>query len=1034
MRWKKKVLQTTKRKYTFEHSIVDCGKVEEATVVVFKKMIIFIEKDGEMVKYPTQTIRTSGFLKSGVVFSEGRSRVLQHMSHPHNPILKLTPSKCLYRVVATDRAQFCIRYRDRAANAAYVEVFRGLFPEMSRVFVRQVPEAVCGAIVKGNRLVFTTLEGVYQGTLTNKNKEGPSSQGVLPGSVIVPPGALAAENSPQAKKHLYLARETFHRVDGESLSSAVALSTNHGLLLLLNGAEVVCGTGKVFSLKDLPKTQPNPYQQITLTGLRQVGDVSRGYKTKSISNFFDYGTPGARAFAYFLPWRTRARILQARAREGTAEEALFVREIDRLTEKEVLRVAEELEKYIQSIKRPSTLKSPIFLAMFERLQTLSPRHAYLFFMLAPLADPKKVFPYELLFYNQALLYTSKNPGYAVVRADLQEKEKKKEDGSLLQIVHTLEDTEYIREVPLRMKNVSVIEECKGLLSGQLVGDFVFDEYDTENRRKKAFVFFMLASVGRGVFLFRRNLQASIFQVPKLKVFMKKNNNVVALTALSDCDNIWPSFHSAVAAALTVPNRPFISTMHLERMTQKSLMCLGGSIFGLGLKESFSANALSLNEKRTLTRTLLLSLSRCSDNLLIGATVLGNAFILRGTGDKNLASIISYNLKAKESGSVLLMWSVFALGVLYMGKNDLFAKQTLISYMERKGVISQQTATPEELAKTLYYDRYHALAAAFSLAYICSGCAMREYLRLPNRTCEIIANGLSHVGTRQEKIAGLIEESSPKATPVNRFYSSLFQVLIMEKDNYQETFDRAQAMNFSLESAYDVAGCIFGHGILRIPTEKGSDDHEEFVAAITLLLYSLERRSDVPSVVLDYTLLASCLALNSTGDLRILGACKRLLLRGRSIEHLQATTDYSPFAGEYREQYGLRYGRLQHIKMCLSLLVPGCGTMRICKSPHSIALLVSSFYVEHPITPEDQDAFQVLRHFYLLSLEPCEETEDEAQGVALSQRLLKALKDSPPEDVKVALDIIGSYFENNPSHAFGPNVLEYAIERMYNAIM
>lgn len=236
----------------------------------------------------------------------------------------------------------------------------------------------------------------------------------------------------------------------------------------------------------------------------------------------------------------------------------------------------------------------------------------------------------------------------------------------------------------------------------------------------------------------------------------------------------------------------------------------------------------------------------------------------------------------------------------------------------------------------------------------------------------------------------------------------------------------------VEEAYSIAGKIFAYGLLFIP-EVNTKPQERFVTDITELLYKLERANNKYTILLDYTLLACCLVLNSTGDLCVLGTCKRLLDSLKCVETLDKISDFSPFAGNYREQYGMRYGRIQHIKMCLSIIVPGCGSMRISPSQESIAFLVSSFYPEFPLTPEDQDAFQVIRHFYLLSFVPIEDKRSPTRD-RFSAGIGNDLKDAEQIDKKAAVDIITSYFEHYRLKTFDSDRIETLITNLYSDLL
>ncbi|KAI5188466.1 hypothetical protein NECID01_0097 [Nematocida sp. AWRm77] len=991
MQWRKNVLRIRAKKYVFEHSVQNCIKTQKGLIVVFRDSLLFIEKSGEMTSHPAPgRIQTSAPFQEGVVFSVKKTRALYYLSHPYG-VPEEMPVHRTFRIADGNRHQLALVSRRKSGLC--LSICRGAQFGVFSTCTQRLPEVPVKVVLRKNKCAVVFADSILFLTLS------------MHGTKLV------------SKRHVLYPAPHVHGV--------ARLSGMRGLLLLINGADVFHKTGHVASLG---RAREERERCCTPYGLQQIQNVHRGYVFNQVKSLIRYTHMCEKLFSQALPCRLHTRILRAHLKgEGPSLGELFACAVEQLAVNEVVQVSRRLERRVHLAASVQGVKSSLFGKLAQRVGNASPRHAHLFSLLSSGEHSPELYTYELLPFQAQMVARSRNVGYSVVRADQQAKEQERARKLQISCVYVLEDPEHIREVPQRMQNALAIAECKELLSGATVGDFLFDEYDTENRRKKAFVFLMLAAVGRGVFLFERNLQANVFELPLLKVFVKKSNLVVCLNALSEWEHMWPSFHNAVACALSLPNRPYISTASLSSITPKNIMELSGSIFGFGLKEGMDPARMSLPEKQVLAKSLLLTLSQSYDTLLIGATVLGNAFILRGTGDKRLSSVLWFNMRAKDSGSTLLMWSALGLGVLFMQRSDLFVRQVLTEYIGRRGVLP---STPE--GKASYYNKYHRVAGAFALACIEIDAPIKEYIRLPDRTCEIILNGLLHTGTRSEKVFHLLSEHSPSASPLNRFYSALMQGLVMGCKEYVEVFKDA-LRPMEVEQAYHVAGKVFALGLAHVP---GNDKPcSAFVSDIILLLYSLEKRKDVPSIVLDYVLLAGCLVLNSTGDLRLLGVCKELLSSLKAVECLEKIVDYCPCSGEYREQYGMRYGRIQHIKMCLSLLAPGCGALRIVPSPLSVVFLVAGFYAEFPISPEDQECFQVIRHFYLLAFSPAKDVESEKLREASAvQKFYTQLKASAPEDIKLALDIVSTYFEANKAQAFEAPVIESMIEDLYSTVL
>ncbi|KAI5170575.1 hypothetical protein NEFER03_0034 [Nematocida sp. LUAm3] len=1021
MLWKKNILRAGGKKYVFQRKIMYCGRVKEHIAVLFKKKMLFIEANGGLVKYPEQDILSLGLIQNGVLLLKKKTNTLFYVSHPYGEMQPLYCEESSFAVVATDARRIALMYEDASIEIFFIDRESQRLRSLLKIYPKQRVKKV---ILKGRIVVLIYEESIHF-ILMSKSKTGEWS-------------------IKKEKKYVPFS----HRV-----KSILRIASNHGLFLLVNKREIIDEEGLKIDLKrtrQRGKGRREIEKILTKSAIKQIYMQKKGYTVEILRRFFFYESLGYELFGCSLPWRRRISIHSQISKKTDQTQGELLRQIIKhMSTQELFFTAKNIEKHIHLLENIEHAISPIFLEVSQALLPYSHKYSQIALLLAPETKEKLwILDYELLTYSDKYLYRSKNPAYALIREDLlvaketdrktnllQEKKITRTGGGLGNaFTCTLEDIEHIKEIPKRIEDRGIISECKALLSGQRIGDFPFDEYDTENRRKKTFILAVIASIGRGVFLLNRNDPVNIFQVPRMKVFMKKNNNIVCLTSLNDWEKTWPSFHFAVSTTLSIPNRPFISTMHMDGVSSNSLMCLAGSIFGMALRDGLEAKTLLLSERISLARSLILTLSRSCDGILIGATILGNALILLGTGEKKLADVIWFNLRSLGIGGILTMWSALALGVLFMGRNDLFAKEVLIEYMNRKGVIVSQNSG--EPTKASYYDKHHRILAGFALSYIYVGEKNhREFIRLPDRTCEIIVNGIMYLGSQLEKVSLLLKEG-PMATPLNRFYSALMHVLVMKPTEYEICFDKVLSFSLSLEDAYALAGEIFGYSLLHIPRESMRPD-SKFTSQITSLLYSLERRRTLHTILFDYTLLGCCLVLNSTGDPKILGACKRALLSLQNIIYLTPIMDYIPCSGEYREQYGMRYGRIQHIKMALSLLAPACGDMRVDPTPKSIAFIISSFYPEYPLTPEDQDAFQIIRHMYTMSLTKIKEQKEKSEKdkiPLLSEFLKESLGGLSRANTKISLDIICSRFENYAPKHLPRNAIEAAIEDLYNSIV
>lgn len=99
---------------------------------------------------------------------------------------------------------------------------------------------------------------------------------------------------------------------------------------------------------------------------------------------------------------------------------------------------------------------------------------------------------------------------------------------------------------------------------------------------------------------------------------------------------------------------------------------------------------------------------------------------------------------------------------------------------------------------------------------------------------------------------------------------------------------------------------------------------------------------------DMLLVSVSLLLNGTSDLSVLRIIRRQLLKVEKLKNLHKITDFVD--GKYEVQHGLRYGDYIRYKMCIGVLFAKIKS-------DSLFEIVSSFYINFPLTQLNKDAFR-----------------------------------------------------------------------------
>lgn len=1034
--WRKHRVHFNQAVYEMADRVQNCGSIGDTLVAVARRRIAFVDRCGECAGAIVKDVHLSGFVKNAVVYVERGESIIKLMTHPYEHVRELPLHDAAPCFLCCSRHYFCIGYVQGKNRGTRIEIYRQEESRPSRpAYVCDTEEAITSAFFSGSYLVTVSRNGLkIQRLVRVRTGEG---------EVLMDVGGRGAQR---------------YRFKGRTkLGIDIVRDTKHSAMFVVNKRFVVHGTKVIFDLK---RGREREQRACALTPRAHALLMDTKSRHNCIHSFVRHRKRTQRLFMDALPEKHQQRVYEEYFREAAAGtltcsrlNALLTRELVAISElgrrrREFAQMVLRIRLAVKKSRDVSRFKSVMFTKLAElcRLRDMGIESVF-FMLLSPRYDVAQIYPYCVAEYDEGLLDKAKGLGYSIIREDIRLGKRKRGERefpldsthrvtkySSIRSIHYCTDFEHVHRTPGRFRNSDVLEQCKATVSGNTVGDFPFNEFDTENRRKKAFVFYSLAAVGRGALLLNANARVSILQIPRLKVYVKKNNNVVALSSLYEADEAWPSFHNAVSCTLTIPNRPFVSATHVEKFNVRTLMCLGGTIFAIGVKEHLNRRKLSATEKDKMMKSLLLSLCKSRDSLLIGSAIVGNAVILKGTGDKKLSSIIKYNLGTKNPNNILLQWSIVSLGILFCKTGDTFAEQTLLECLGRRGPIQQvPRENSKEGLRTVYYDKYFRLCCAFSLALVLLEEQKRRapFVRMKDRTCELIVNGILFMQSGSEKACKFLE-GYPRSTPYDLFYSALARGFVMYDNDYDGFIQEVEALSASALSAaqaHSLAGRMFYYGIRNIPGKKAP--RKRFARKVFALLERLDENEQMPDVLFDYTLLALALALNSTGDSRVVSVCKNLLSASQKIDNLVEISDYSAYTGEYRSQYGLRYGRVMHIKMCLSLIAPGCGRYRVKKTKSSIVFLLMSFYVDRPIFPEDQSGFQMLRHLYVLSFQKIREHKSrKRRDGQVAEEVHGALQGMSLRNKKVVFDTLATYYESHPSNIFGANVLERMMYDFY----
>eukprot|EP00866_Antonospora_locustae_P000025 jgi/Antlo1/25/1667 len=299
-------------------------------------------------------------------------------------------------------------------------------------------------------------------------------------------------------------------------------------------------------------------------------------------------------------------------------------------------------------------------------------------------------------------------------------------------------------------------------------------------------------------------------------------------------------------------------------------------------------------------------------------------------------------------------NVISLGFSFRGTRNQHVASILRAESSRFGLLNGKG----------WIDEYYRLSAGFSLYLV-----GHRWASIDDRLVEVIYNGLTFFNTKNRFVLKRLRRGKYDRME-EIFYSSFFSRGVMGEYIDVTEFEK----NMTLSEIYRKAGEYFYIGVSSIVHEEDAEARatsrssrsSEFPDArgrkmVELCLVAedaMEANSDY-KFLFDILLVSTALLFNGTSNTDVLRIARRQLLKVSKLGNLQKIVDF--VEGRYETQYGLRYGDYIRYKMCIGLLF-------VKLQKNSLFEIVSSFYVNFPLSATDQRAFQIYRHLLVTKAE------------------------------------------------------------------
>lgn len=451
--------------------------------------------------------------------------------------------------------------------------------------------------------------------------------------------------------------------------------------------------------------------------------------------------------------------------------------------------------------------------------------------------------------------------------------------------------------------------------------FIQDENDFENKKLK---FYKTKKSAQSPFILFSSLKPSFltnnFNNAIVRILMIDSNDYIGMISERLGEG-----NSLTNSVLEEIEESEIYKVINNQMTEKKDYTseeIGGLILGLGIRKSYHKIFNSEND-------FINSMS------LIASSI---------TNEEREDPALLNNLKINNL--TLNTATVISLGFSFKCTNNSFIIDLLKKECNKYGCINKQ-----------WYDEIYRLISGYSIIMvhkkrylneIFSNYKVNYFIKLDDKLAELIVNGVLFWNSKDLKIIKKLKRNlNDRLEEI--FYSELFIHGITNKKIKVPVLERG----LTLHEIYKTAGKIFYLGIHSFLT---NDCNEELYKKLKKECLMAEQEMIVNNeykIIYDTYLITLCLIYNGTCDLKILKIFRRALNTNNSVR-------FNDFIfGRFETNYFLRYGDILRYKMCVGLLFCGLGRFHLKKD--CLVELIYAFYINFPLSEDDQKMFLFFRH-------------------------------------------------------------------------
>ncbi|KAM0678761.1 hypothetical protein BDAP_000544 [Binucleata daphniae] len=575
-----------------------------------------------------------------------------------------------------------------------------------------------------------------------------------------------------------------------------------------------------------------------------------------------------------------------------------------------------------------------------------------------------------------------------------------------------------------------IDEVDNLLNENQIGVFLYDENDLEKKRKIAFVNKICANIGKSFYTYKTCKIASTMRIKNLKIKIKSQQ--IETAEIEKIYKNWPDLFFMCNKMLEehkLEINNLQNIFHIEDVIQENYkhnttknndstskvsipfskfdhdFLLAGALFGMGLRGE-------------ITEQMYLHYYFSTKDVVVFAIIIGYCISIKGSKQMCVYETLKSNITENDT-YLCKIGSILGLGFLFYESDRKDIAQILVNECNANGVFTSDSNRNHKK----YYDEFYRYFSVFSLSLTYKNDL--KFVSLNDKMCELLLNGLVFIGTRNKRILYELKRNED-AKYEELFYSSLFLELCMLETDSLSIINEININSMTLSDAYKLSGKIFYIAFkeLKDILDGITRNVELYNKLLELCLIAEEKMQENENLrlIFDYLLITLSIIQNGTCDLNVLRILRRLIKQSENSKFLDTKEFFSLSSCKDEKVFGLLYGQTVKYKMCLGILCLGKGTKKFRFSKNMIRNTIISFFINFPLTPADQEYFNILRYFICFDIADNNESKQKNEknavlyknsiGSDLEECFTANFNEMNKYNQKISLDVLCDYFEKN----------------------